>query len=149
MRLYNHIPICLFIGIWRGLFFFGLCLPDSNNNAHEIGAIRETDNNNETIGSEEGLQQTTKSLPAVSDKKGASTYALLQARYAKYYPDFWKKVRKVYTYCNLNDEQKNFERISEFLLSDKENDIFALMDEVKGKTKEIDLIRTFIKYTVK
>ena len=29
--LQKHIPICLFMGIWKGLFFFGLCLSDSNN----------------------------------------------------------------------------------------------------------------------
>lgn len=103
--------------------------------------VEETDNNSGFVGSVD-VQQTTKYLPAVAYRDGASTYALLQARYAKDYPDFWKKVCTVRNRSNISDER----RISEFLLSDRENNIFALMEDVKGITKGVDLCRTFLKY---
>lgn len=88
-----------------------------------------------------------KVLPQVPSINGASEYTLLQARYAAEFPSFWESIVKMRKYYLMISGWNDLETIQNFLLSNKENKIIALMNEIKDKniSKE-HLASIFLKY---
>ena len=88
-----------------------------------------------------------KVLPQVPSINGASVYTLLKARYAADFPSFWESIVKVRKYYIMISDWNNLETIQNFLLSDKDDKIIALMNEIKDKniSKE-HLSSIFLKY---
>ena len=103
---------------------------------------------------DEIIQDTTnnknKVLPQVPSIKGASVYTLLKARYAAEFPSFWESIIKMRRYYLIINGWQDLEKITSFLLSDKENEIIALMNEIKDKNISKEQLATiFLKYANK
>lgn len=87
-------------------------------------------------------------LPQVDTNSQRSEYSLLEERYATAYPSFWKDIKKVRKLLLMARMNKEWHKVTTFLLSDNEKQIIALMQEIprQGNINSAELNKLFIKY---
>lgn len=72
-------------------------------------------------------------LPTVDANSHKPSYTLMKERYNTHYPWFWEAIMEVCNYYSYYDSTQEIDKVTQFLLSDNEEQINALMQQVSVK----------------
>ena len=128
---------------------YGEPLVEATNN--DTNTIQRTDNNQiimdaipiNSIAKQDTIQTRTvqpveivHSLPSVDANSHKPSYAVLKDRYSTQYPWFWNAIVEVRKYFDsyYDDRTQEMEKVTQFLLSDNEERIKELMQDISDRS---------------
>ena len=122
-------------------YLYGDPFANSNN---DIVSVKDT-NSSTKVNTNGG---TTSTAPTQVGETSQVSYKMLRERYEKQYPVFWNSIKKARGYFRMCNMHVEMDKVSAFLMSNDEEKISALMQEVAQKQdlSAALLCSVFLKY---